>query len=342
MLDIWQYLKTVNKPILLYGMGNGADKIFDRADTLGIKISGVFCSDGFVRDKNFHGFKLIDYSTAREQYGDMIVLTAFGTQLKDVMDNIKRISRECELYVPDLPVIGDGIFDLEYAKTHKADLEFVYSVLADDKSKQVFECIIDNKITGSLDSLIKCETTVDEAFQNIVKPEAFGTFVDLGAYRGDTVLEYLHYAYGAEKIYAVEPDKKSFSKLITLNIPQMQALNVAISDTDGTALFDTRNGRNSRIDFNGDPLVARSVDSILDGNGCTYIKMDVEGAENLAIQGSYDTIKNYKPKLCIAAYHRVDDIFSIVKQVLEIRRDYKVYLRHFPYIPAWDTNLYFI
>ena len=25
--DIWQYLKTTKKPVVLYGMGNGADKI---------------------------------------------------------------------------------------------------------------------------------------------------------------------------------------------------------------------------------------------------------------------------------------------------------------------------
>ena len=26
-LDLWDYLKAVKKPILIYGMGNGADKI---------------------------------------------------------------------------------------------------------------------------------------------------------------------------------------------------------------------------------------------------------------------------------------------------------------------------
>lgn len=342
MKDLWQYLKTSDKPILLYGMGNGAEKLLDLLEKNGVTASGVFCSDGFVRDKVFRGFKLCDYSTAKNTFGDMIVLTAFGTQLPDVMDNIKRIAGECELYVPDLPVVGEGVFDTEFAKLHAEDIRFVYDRLADEQSKRVFCGIIENKITGSLSSITDCETDVFEAYENIIKPDSDGVFVDLGAYRGDTVFEYLRFAGGAKKIYAVEPDAKTFKKLSLIDIPYMTAYNVAISDSDGIALFDTQNGRNSKLDKCGKPLPTRSVDSILKGNPCDYIKMDVEGAESLAINGARNTILNFKPRMCIATYHRTEDIFAIPKQVLSINPDYKVYLRHFPYIPAWDTNYYFI
>ena len=48
--ELWQYLKTVKKPIVLYGMGNGADKIIKVLDEYGINFQGVFASDGFVRN----------------------------------------------------------------------------------------------------------------------------------------------------------------------------------------------------------------------------------------------------------------------------------------------------
>ena len=85
-----------------------------------------------------------------------------------------------------------------------------------------------------------------------------------------------------------------------------------------------------------------SVDSIVGNNGASYIKFDVEGNEALAIEGTAQTIKAFKPKMCIAAYHRFDDILTIPERVLAINPDYKLYIRHFPYIPAWDTNYYFI
>ena len=44
----------------------------------------------------------------------------------------------------------------------------------------------------------------------------------------------------------------------------------------------------------------------------------------------------------ISAYHRTDDFLTSPKTVLEINPEYKMYLRHFSYLPAWDTNFYFI
>ena len=77
--DLWRYLKTVRKPIVLYGMGNGADKIIKVLKDFGIEISGVFATDGFVRDKYFHGFKLSSYSELKEKFGEMTVLLSFGS-----------------------------------------------------------------------------------------------------------------------------------------------------------------------------------------------------------------------------------------------------------------------
>ena len=49
--DIWSYLAQSKKPILLYGMGNGADLIIERLSLEGVGISGVFASDGDCRQE---------------------------------------------------------------------------------------------------------------------------------------------------------------------------------------------------------------------------------------------------------------------------------------------------
>lgn len=58
-------LKDADLPIVCYGTGNGADKIFDEFERLGIKISAVMASDGFVRDRSFRGFKVKVSLTAK-------------------------------------------------------------------------------------------------------------------------------------------------------------------------------------------------------------------------------------------------------------------------------------
>ena len=53
-----------------------------------------------------------------------------------------------------------------------------------------------------------------------------------------------------------------------------------------------------------------------------------------------DTIKKYKPTISCAVYHRNEDMFEIPLTLAEKYGTFKMYLRHFPYIPAWDTNIY--
>ena len=53
--DLWSYLRRTDKKILMYGMGNGADKILNICERYGIEICDFFASDGFVRGHQFHG-----------------------------------------------------------------------------------------------------------------------------------------------------------------------------------------------------------------------------------------------------------------------------------------------
>ena len=139
VIYLWDYLKTAKKPIVLYGMGNGADKIISVLESRGIEYRGVFATDGFVREKYFHGLKLSSYGELKEKFGDMIVLLCFGSARPEVLTNIKRIAAEQELYAPDVPVYGRGLFTKKYASEHKKELEYVYNRLEDGLSRKTFE-----------------------------------------------------------------------------------------------------------------------------------------------------------------------------------------------------------
>lgn len=43
--SVWRRLQEETRPIALYGMGDGADKILAQFDRLGIRASAVFASD---------------------------------------------------------------------------------------------------------------------------------------------------------------------------------------------------------------------------------------------------------------------------------------------------------
>ena len=85
-----------------------------------------------------------------------------------------------------------------------------------------------------------------------------------------------------------------------------------------------------------------SVDHMLRGDAATFVKYDVEGSEKQAIDGARQTISAHRPKLSVALYHRNEDMFAIPLQIAGLNRKYRFYMRHHPYIPDWDTNLYCI
>ncbi len=344
MKTVWERAKETEKPVLIYGTGNGADKILDELNRLNISVSGIFASDGFVRNRTFRGFPVMSYTQAKEKFGDFLTLISFGSQRKEVIENFIKISKERETYSVDVPVYGDNIFNRDFYNAHKNEIKLVRKMLSDEKSRSVYENIINFKLTGDMNFLLNSETPREEAYKNILKLSNDEIYMDLGAFNGDTVTEFLGNILSYKKIYAAEPDIKNFTKLQnnTQHLKNIECLNVCISDNCGEITFSKHGGRNGNADKNGNTVKCMTVDSILGENDVTFIKFDVEGLEKEAIDGAKNTIKRCKPKMLVSCYHRSEDVFAIPLQILSIRDDYRVFIRHNPYIPAWDTQFYFI
>lgn len=351
--DLWEHLGSCGKKVVLYGMGDGAEKIKAVLDEKSIPVADIMASDDFVRGHDFLGFRVKKLSEIEAEYDDFIILVCFGTQLPDIMDKIYKIAEKHELYAPNVPVVGEGLFDLGFAREHKGELKKVYDLLADEQSKRVFENVIRYKLSGELKYLRAVETPSEEKFDllNIGIEE---TYVDLGAYNGDTLIEFLNEtSMQFTKLYAMEPDMKNYRKLkrrlYMIGSALLEAYNVGAWDEDTIAAFSLRAGRSSRAEpQNGKPanpsryreVKMMKVDTMLRGEAASYIKMDVEGSEENALRGAAETIANFRPKLNIALYHRNEDMFKLPLLVNGMNKRYKLYMRHHPYIPDWDTNLY--
>ena len=142
--DLWSYLASTDKRIVMYGMGNGADEILAVCERYGIEVCDFFASDGFVRGHSFHGKRVLSFSEVKQKYGaeNLIVLLSFASSLPAVLENVKAIAAQCELYAPDVPVCGDTLFTLDFAKQNADALSQVYTMLADEESRNIFEKVI--------------------------------------------------------------------------------------------------------------------------------------------------------------------------------------------------------
>lgn len=342
---LWNKLKRSDKPIVMYGMGNGADKILAVAERYGVEIRDFFASDGFVRGHLFHGKRVLSYSEAKEKHGDMTVLLSFASSLPGVLENIYKIAGECELYAPDVPVYGTEFFDAGFVKSNIDKIEQVCSLLADGESKRIYENVINYKISGDIRYLRAAESDENEV-DALIGAKNFTSYADLGAYTGDTVNKMLDVAPNMKKVVALEPDERNFRKLRAYaeneTRCEIKALNLGAWSRPGTLSFDASGNRNANIGEGKKTktVAVDSLDGVLSGEGVDYIKYDVEGSEKEALLGSRKTIEDFAPALLVSLYHRSGDIFELPLLVRELRPDYELYIRRFPYIPAWDLDLY--
>lgn len=344
--SLWEYLQQSKKPVVLYGMGDGALKIMAVLKQYQIPLAAIFASDNFVRGHSFQGFPVLHLADVEAKFQDFIILMAFAIHDDGMTQYIRQIAGRHEFYAPDVPVAGENLFTMEFYRVHEEQFQQVYGLLADEQSRWVYRDILNYKISGKLCYLQSCQTTVQEAYANILRPGEEEIYADLGAYKGDTIEELLTYTGGrCKKVIAIEPDRKNYKKLLAtverLGLSQAVCCNVAAYSQKGLRLFASKAGRQSALSSaQGVETPVDSLDNILNGEPVTLINMDVEGGEKEAIEGCAKTIAAYKPKMLISAYHRSEDLFALPLQIHALRPDYQFYFRHYQYIPAWDTNLY--
>ena len=94
--DVWHRLKTAGKPIVLYGMGNGADKLFRRFEKYNISVADIFASDGFVRGHSFHGYRVKSFSEIKETYSDFVIVLSFASNREEVISMLSDILQSQE------------------------------------------------------------------------------------------------------------------------------------------------------------------------------------------------------------------------------------------------------
>ncbi len=335
----WETIAGSGLPAVIYGMGNGADRVIDEFNRLGIAVKGVCASDDFVRGQRFRGFTVKRLS---EFTGDFILCIAFGTHRPEVINHILKVKEQYRTIVPVVPVYGDEIFNRDFVCEHIDALNSAYSLFT-GKSAEIFSQCVNFMYSGDIDILVSSSSSKDEAYGSILKLTENEHFLDIGAYKGDTVAEFIHYCGGKYScITAAEPDPKSFASLIKncAELERFTAVNAAVSDRCGTVSFAAKGGRQSSVSGAGREIRSLTADEICKNKTVTYIKIDVEGEERAVLRGAAQTVAAQKPKLNIALYHKSRDIFEIPLLVKQIRPDYRFEIRHHPYIPCWDMNLY--
>ena len=353
--DLWTLLSKTEKPLVVYGMGNGADKLNERLSLVGKAVDDFFASDDFVRGQSFHGKRVLSFAEIKEKYQDFIILVSFGSSLPSVREAVEALAEENELYIPDMPIAGEEYFTAEFYKAHYDDFVRAYALFTEEASQNIYANLLWYKLTGVPSYLWAAAQTGDE--RALLGYGEMKCAVDVGAYRGDTLKELLDFCPNLKTVFAIEPDPKNFARLSayaqTAEEKEIVALHAAAWSEDGELCFSSSGNRNAALGGKDEKIAGSAsyksrevtvatvcLDGVLKDRDVSYIKYDTEGAELAALLGSTVTIKTQAPALRVSVYHRSEDLFALPLWLYGVAGEtYSYYLRRKPTFPAWDCEL---
>lgn len=146
-------------------------------------------------------------------------------------------------------------------------------------------------------------------YRALIKPGS--VFYDVGAHVGYVSLVAAKWVGPEGRVVAFEPlplNIRYLKKHIEINREDnVELFPVAVSDRCGEQRFDIAGGtgRGRIADGTGVPITTVSLDALCAGGRIpppSVIKMDVEGAELLALTGASETIRKYRPAILLSTH----------------------------------------
>lgn len=230
-------------------------------------------------------------------------------------------------------------FRIEFMRCAKIDLNSnfdkykkIYDCFNEDNSRSVFKDILNFRSNFDLKYMEKYivdfENQYFEKFLNLKNDEVF---VDIGSFDGKTSLEFIRRCPNYKSIYVFEPSLENMA-ISRENLKKYKNINFfskGLSNQKDSLKFDENFGSASIISEKGTTTIEVDTLDNLVNEKVTFIKMDIEGWESMAIEGMRNHILNDHPKMAVSVYHKVDDFWKIPEQIFAIRNDYDIYMRHY-------------
>lgn len=179
----------------------------------------------------------------------------------------------------------------------------------------------------------------------LVTVEPGDTVVEGGMCFGDTALLFAHMAGESGRVvgYEFEPNNlKVMAENFGLNpdlAKRITVLNNALAAISGEEMVFTMAGpatmpykKGVHEDFPKVSVKTLTVDDMVEQQKLEkvdFIKLDVEGAELETMRGAVRTLKAFRPKLALSAYHKIADIPELIGFIQSLDLGYKFWLDHF-------------
>ncbi|NMM61482.1 FkbM family methyltransferase [Clostridium sp. P21] len=337
------------RKVVFFGASKCGTEILERFEAINIK-PDYFCDNDEKKwGKQFNSIEVISLDQLVSLGKDVnIVITSL--YVKEITVQLRKLGFQNIMSFNDQTTTFIQSYCTEYIFNNIDKIKSVLDILNDDISKETFMAIINHRLTYDFGILNNTVNEEEEYFpDDLLKLNDNEVFIDAGAYIGDTISEFIYKVDNKfKKIYAFEPDKKSYDQMV--NFIKTKKIESKVICKEGglhsenkVIQFDECNTVRSKIDNKGlKSIKVYNLDEFKFDNDDipTIIKMDIEGSEMDALLGAKKIITQYKPKMAICIYHKADDLWNIPLYIKSLCSDYKIYIRHYSSISLAETICY--
>jgi FkbM family methyltransferase len=172
--------------------------------------------------------------------------------------------------------------------------------------------------------------------------------IDGGGCWADTALQFAHAAGPAGRVLCFEFDPANL-RLLDANLAlnpelaeRVEVLHHPLWDTPGVPIAFGVSGPGAKVGEGDQVIETRTIDELVARghvDRVDFIKLDIEGSELPALRGARETLRQFKPRLAISAYHKDDDLITIPALLDELEVGYRYGLDHTT-IHAEETILF--
>lgn len=224
---------------------------------------------------------------------------------------------------------------------HADEWERINESLADETSRRTFVDIVRFRLTCDPNYMSNYTVRVQDQYFEDFMHFHDEVFVDAGGYDGDTSEGFAQRYPDYRKIIFFEPSPRNMqaARRRLSGYRDIDYRTAGLSDEPGTLGFNEGAGSASAVASTATTTIHVDTLDAAVAEPVTFIKMDLEGWELKALQGSKRHIAHNRPKLAIAAYHDSPDFRLIHRFINGFGHDYRCYLRH--YTQGWSETIMF-
>jgi FkbM family methyltransferase len=170
--------------------------------------------------------------------------------------------------------------------------------------------------------------------QDLPRPRSPIRLVDAGAFKGDTIQLFLDRQIEIEAVAAFEPDPVNYDALCSAaegyrdRMSELILLPCGVGARTELVRFSAGAGASSAIGPGETIIQVISLDDVLPAFSPSFLKLDIEGAEEDALRGAVRLMRRDRPMLAVSVYHAPEHLWTIPALIHLLQPEYHLALRY--------------